>query len=520
MPRRSVVRSSKFRHVFGEPYKRDKCYENVDITKNVWDGGNYCAVNSKFVAIVLERSGGAFLVLPAEKTGRIDQNHPKYYGHKGRILDLQFNPFNANVIASAGEDSRIKIWKLPEEEITEDVTECTIDLIGHRKKVGIIQWHPTANNVLASAGFDLDIILWDVENGSPVNVISCHGDVINSMCWNFNGSMLATSCKDKLARVIDPRTTNEEERVVHSFSAHEGSKPFRVHFVDDKRIVTVGTKKTSDREIALWNTTDLTEPITRHELDQGSGNMLSMYDSTLNLLYAAAKGDCNIKYFEISKESPYVHYLSQYQAATSQRGFGLLPKRALSVNKCEVFRLYKLDSKGLVEPVSMVVPRKSDCFQQDIYPNVPGDSPALQAGQWFGGDNADPILISLQDGFVATRKEFNAVVNTTEENIFAVNLQSAPQREEDLKKSFYQQQDELRNLRELLKGKELKIRQLEYENISLKKKTGDTVVTATETKTNSRLNSSMIAEDSDCSDASSDDNHQADEIASQEIKAC
>ena len=70
------------------------------------------------------------------------------------------------------------------------------------------------------------------------------------------------------------------------------------------------------------------------------------------------QGDCNIRYFEISKESPYIHYLSQYTSAIPQRGFGVLPKCALNVNKCEIFRLYKLSSNGLCEPISMVVPRK------------------------------------------------------------------------------------------------------------------------------------------------------------------
>lgn len=67
MPRR-FVRESKFRHVFGEPYKKASCYDNVNFTKNMWDGGNYCAVNSKFIAVALEGSGGGnFLVLPIEK---------------------------------------------------------------------------------------------------------------------------------------------------------------------------------------------------------------------------------------------------------------------------------------------------------------------------------------------------------------------------------------------------------------------------------------------------------------------
>jgi len=127
----------------------------------------------------------------------------------------------------------------------------------------------------------------------------------------------------------------------------------------------------------------------------------------------------------------------------------------------------------LIEPISMVVPRKSDTFQQDIYPKVPGDTSALKADDWFSGQNADPVLISLKDGFVATKKEFIAVNTHQEENIFDVGLKQAPAREEDLKKSFYAQQDELSKLRELLKGKELKIRQLEYENKSLKKNTFD-----------------------------------------------
>ena len=43
--------------------------------------------------------------------GRIEPNFPKIHGHKGNILDLQFNPFNTNIIATAGEDARIKVTK-------------------------------------------------------------------------------------------------------------------------------------------------------------------------------------------------------------------------------------------------------------------------------------------------------------------------------------------------------------------------------------------------------------------------
>ena len=61
------VRSSKFRHVFGTPAKRDKCYDNIRISKGPHES-NMSSVNRKFLAVVVEvQGGGSFVVLPLEK---------------------------------------------------------------------------------------------------------------------------------------------------------------------------------------------------------------------------------------------------------------------------------------------------------------------------------------------------------------------------------------------------------------------------------------------------------------------
>lgn len=31
------VRASKYRHVFGQPAKRELCYDNIKVTTNAWD---------------------------------------------------------------------------------------------------------------------------------------------------------------------------------------------------------------------------------------------------------------------------------------------------------------------------------------------------------------------------------------------------------------------------------------------------------------------------------------------------
>lgn len=62
-----VVRQSKFRHVFGQAVKNDQCYDDIRVSRVTWDSA-FCAVNPKFVAIIVEASGGgAFMVLPLHK---------------------------------------------------------------------------------------------------------------------------------------------------------------------------------------------------------------------------------------------------------------------------------------------------------------------------------------------------------------------------------------------------------------------------------------------------------------------
>lgn len=68
---RKVVRQSKFRHVFGQPVKNDQCYEDIRVSRVTWDS-TFCAVNPKFLAVIVEASGGgAFLVLPLSKVGLV-----------------------------------------------------------------------------------------------------------------------------------------------------------------------------------------------------------------------------------------------------------------------------------------------------------------------------------------------------------------------------------------------------------------------------------------------------------------
>ncbi|XP_061673097.1 coronin-1C-A-like isoform X3 [Syngnathoides biaculeatus] len=460
---KGVVRKSKFRHVFGQAAKNDQCYDDIRVSRVTWDSA-FCAVNPKFVAIIIEASGGgAFLVLPLHKTGRIDKAYPTVCGHTGPVLDIDWCPHNDQVIASSSEDCSVMVWQIPENGLVTPMSEPAVELKGHSKRVGVITWHPTARNVLLSAGCDNIIMIWNVGTGEAMIILEdMHPDMIYNVCWNRNGSLICTACKDKSVRVIDPR---KEEIVAEKEKAHDGARPMRAIFMKDGKVLTTGFNRRSERQIALWDPKNMEEPMSMTCMDASNGVLLPFYDPDTNMVYLCGKGDSSIRYFEVTDEDPYVHFLSTYVTKESQRGMGCMPKRGLDVNKCEIARYYKLLERKC-EPIVMTVPRKSDLFQDDLYPDTAGPDSALEAEEWFEGKNGDPVLISLKNGYVpAKSREFKVVkknildakVTKNTENSTPASQNTSPKSDGKLEEIL----KEIKSLRDLVSSQEKRLVTLE-----------------------------------------------------------
>jgi coronin-1B/1C/6 len=401
------VRQSKFRHVFGQANKRDQCYDNIRITKSSSDS-TFCAVNPKYLALITEAAGGgAFLVLSLDKTGRVDRDCPLVVGHTAAVLDIQWCPHDDDVIASGSEDCTVKVWQIPEGGLLRNLEEPVVDLVAHQRRVGLVVWHPTVQNILLSGGSDNKIFIWNVGTGEVITEVELPDQPL-SASWSFSGSRFAVSCKDRKLRIIDPRSGTVEQEA----NGHEGSKPAQVVYLRSGQVFTTGFSRMSERQYALWD--EKLNNVTMQEIDTSNGVIFPFYDPDTNMIYLCGKGDSVIRYFEVTEEAPFVHYLSSYQSSDPQRGIGWMPKRGLNVNACEIARFYKLHTKGLCEVIPMTVPRKSELFQDDLYPDTIGDIPALTAEEWLEGKDAAPVLISLRDGYKPTKKiGINKVVKKT-----------------------------------------------------------------------------------------------------------
>lgn len=402
-----VVRQSKFRHVFGSNLKREQCFDNIRVSKASWDS-TFTSVNPKFLAIIVESGGGgAFLVIPHNKTGRIAPDAPLVAGHKGPVLDIAFCPHNDNVIASGSEDCYVKVWQIPDGGITRTMTESVVDLVGHQRRVGLVLWHPSAQNILLSAGSDNKVCLWNVGTGECLlNFVL--PDLVLSGCWNWDGSEVLFTCKDKTIRRVDPRTGEIEEEAV----AHEGSKGARAIYLKNGLVFTTGFTKHSERQYSLRAPGHLDDPIVMVELDTSNGVMFPLYDPDTNLVFLCGKGDSVIRYFEITPEPPFVHYINTFQTQDPQRGVGCMPKRGVDVSTCEISRFYRLNNNGFCQVIPFKVPRKSELFQEDLYPDTTAEVPALTADEWWvDRKNADPVMVPMSENGIQQTESEDLVVN-------------------------------------------------------------------------------------------------------------
>ena len=289
----------------------------------------------------------------------------------------------------------MKLWSIPDGGLTETMTDPLATLNGHAKDVTLVQWHPTASNVLASASREMKVRLWDVEHCADRLEIAGFGGLISDVRWSYKGDLLATSCKDKMVRIFDPRASAETP--ISEVQAHEGAKVVNMTFLGRRELLlTAGFMRTSRREFKVWDPRKMDEPVAKQELDQSAGVLMPFWDDDSNILYMGGKGDGNVRYYEILEEGggTNIYPVSEIKATESTKGLAMLPKRTVDVGRCETARFVKL-LRDKAHVISFTVPRKGDRFQDDLYPDTTAPTPSTSAEAWFGGATPEPKRMSM-----------------------------------------------------------------------------------------------------------------------------
>ncbi|XP_020012124.1 coronin-7 isoform X2 [Castor canadensis] len=389
--------SSKFRHAQGTVLHRDSHITNLKglnlTTPGECDG--FCA-NRLRVAVPLLSSGGQVAVLELRKPGRLPDTALPTLQNGVATTDLAWDPFDPHRLAVAGEDARIRLWRVPPGGLEDVLTTPETVLTGHTEKIYSLRFHPLAADVLASSSYDLTIRIWDLQAGAEQLRLQGHQDQIFGLAWSPDGQQLATVCKDGHVRVYEPRSGPEP---LQEGPGPEGGRGARIAWVCGGRCLLVsGFDSRSERQLLLYAADALASGASAVlSLDVAPSTLLPSYDPDTGLVLLTGKGDTRVFLYELLPEAPFFLECNSFTSADPHKGFVLLPKTECDVREVEFARCLRLRQTSL-EPVAFRLPRvRKEFFQDDVFPNTAMSwEPVLSAKAWLAGANGQPRLLSLQ----------------------------------------------------------------------------------------------------------------------------
>lgn len=427
-------RQSKYRHIYCDEPKPDACWSGFRLSTSAGDQ-QLIKASAKYCCVSLAGGGGPVGVFDLDSPQKFEvANCPMLSGHSGTVIDFDWNPFDDSMLATASEDTDIKIWSIPEDWSEPSgerkiIEESLVTLEEHRKKVMLLRFHPSANNVLGSVSADETVKIWDIEKACSISTCTELPEIAQDIVWDVKGDNFATSCKDKAVRIHDARTTSVSNTIA---KAHEGIKSIKLCYLNDSgKLLSVGTNKQASREMKVWDLANLTKPLATHKIDNGAGVMYPIFDPDTYVLYLCGKGDGNIRIYEFEDKGDYIFKLNDgFRSTVPTRGIGMVPKRGLNVTSHENTRLLKVTSGG-VSPLSFTVPRKSEAFQEDIFPDCSAPVPAHTAEEWLSGSTKCPLTMSLNPADEA-KNSMNG--GTPKKSFKAVTVRSLSAELDDAKK--------------------------------------------------------------------------------------
>ena len=66
----------------------------------------------------------------------------------------------------------------------------------------------------------------------------------------------------------------------------------------------------------------------------------------------------------------------------------------------------------VIEDISVLFFNQSELFQDDLYPDTPGDVPAITAEEWVEGKDSPPILVSIWKALSLLKPEYSRIMRS------------------------------------------------------------------------------------------------------------
>lgn len=312
----------------------------------------------------------------------------------------------------AGEDGKVKIFRVPEAQWEEDLSDAELVLSTSKmERISVIRPHPMAKDVLMTISDDMNqpcVRLWHIKSGkgqiSPSHELELPSGTISSAAWSLNGRYIAITNKSQRCYVLDPRQGDKEHWC--QGPTHASPRHVQVVWADDQsHLLTSGFSAVGMREVKYHRVNHQQhsiESLTHINFDNSPAALSIHYDPdtsivfcwsrgerTMNLIELVEKTDPEQKIGEAEDVATYkLEALTPFVNSTIQLGYSFFLKQNMDIKSVEIARCLRLTSNQ-VEMVSFKIPRhRIEFFQDDIYCETRDFlNPSFRNGQdWLGSN--------------------------------------------------------------------------------------------------------------------------------------
>ena len=129
----------------------------ICLNKGITDG-RPMAISKKYLALCSMNDGEISIYDSSKPYGiKNIQSHIKIIDSHYKIQDIEFSPFNDNILALAYENKSVVLWKIPEGNINQNITKEFQTYKKHNNKVNYVTLNPVVDNILCSDSLDNEI---------------------------------------------------------------------------------------------------------------------------------------------------------------------------------------------------------------------------------------------------------------------------------------------------------------------------------------------------------------------------
>ena len=322
------MKGSAFKNIEG--FEHSNKFTNCP-SMTYFSGRRFFAINNKYLAILLNDPGKINIADSNKPRNLSSENYQLIEGVNKNILDLEFSPFNSNILAFSNDNNSVILSTI--DDRNNEFNSKSVSYSKHvNKTVSFLNFNPISSNIISSCSLNGELHIWDPLKLKKIFDKTIPGNPFE-INWSPDGSLLGISTKTKEFYYCD---TRNKKLILTSIKPYSNQK---FAWIDNNFIASVERDTYFQKFLRMI---DIRKPDNSYSeilIDKNISQTYPFVDNELKIIYTVGKEEKNIKIYDCSQGK--LQYCKEYKCSEPNYLSIIMNKRYVDKSKNEIDRLIR-----------------------------------------------------------------------------------------------------------------------------------------------------------------------------------